>query len=87
MQCWALRVGGGLGTHPNLQEHPGWWDTLPGLALQGSRDRRADLGSFLDDVWPNGHDLVVEDVVLFYLAVYQRQVSPKAFAAQCILWG
>lgn len=54
-------------------------------AGQQERGRRADLAAFLDDVWPDGHDLVVEDVVLFYLAVDQRQVSPKAFAAQRIL--
>lgn len=96
MRCWALRLGGDLGTPPNLPWavapgmvghpplHPG---RRAGLTLQGGRERgrRADLASFLDDVWPNGHDLVVEDVVLFYLAVDQRQVGPKAFAAQSIL--
>lgn len=74
---WTVGQG-----HPPL--HPG---LRAGLTLQGSRERgrRADLASFLDDVGPDGHDLVVEDVVLFYLAVDQRQVSPKAFAAQSIL--
>lgn len=76
---WSTLGDGTLSPHPQLGA---------GLTLQGSRDRgrRADLASLLDDVWPDGHDLVVEDVVLFYLAVDQLQVSPEAFAAQCILW-
>lgn len=45
-----------------------------------TRRGRADLGAFLGDMWADGHDLVVEDVVLFYLAVDQRQVSPEALA-------
>ena len=50
--------------------------------LRGSRERgmRADLVAFLGNVRANGHDLVVEDVVLFYLAVDQRQIGPKALA-------
>lgn len=54
-----------------------------GLTLRGCRERgrRADLVAFLGDVWADGHDLVVEDVVFFYLAVDQRQVSPEALAA------
>lgn len=36
---------------------------------------------------PDGFDFVVEDVVLLYLAVHQRKVSPKALAAQLVLVG
>ena len=54
-----------------------------GLTLQSreERGRRTDLVAAFGDVWANGHDLIVEDVVLFYLAVDQWQVSPKALAA------
>lgn len=43
--------------------------TGPTLRDSGERGRRADLVVFPGDVWADGHDLVVEDVVLFYLAV------------------
>lgn len=41
----------------------------------------------LGQVGSNGFDFVVEDVVLFYLAVHQRKISPKALAAQLVLQG
>lgn len=76
-----------LHNHPawSRQQELGWWDALAFLSGWGwgSRERgqKTDLVAFFNDVWANGHDLVVEDVVLFYLAVDQRQVSPKALAA------
>lgn len=85
--CSAPRLAVGLGTHP-AQDRPGsclhslWARCLYSSGIWG---KRADLVAFLGDVWADGHDLIVEDVVLFYLAVDQRQVGPKALATQRIL--
>lgn len=46
-----------------------WLGTGLTLRDSGERGRRADLIVFPGDVWADGHDLVVEDVMLFYLAV------------------
>lgn len=76
------------GHPPNMvgcPHHHQWLGMGP--TVWGSRERggRADLVAFLDDVWADGHDLVVEDVVLLYLAVDQRQVGPEALAVQRVL--
>jgi hypothetical protein len=43
------------------------------------------LVPILGQMGPDGFDLVVEDVVLFHLAVHQWQVCPKALATQLVL--
>lgn len=73
-------------TQPGYSSLGGGMLSSSGVAWgRGSRERpggrRTDLAAFLGDVRANGHDLIVEDVVLFYLAVDQRQVGPKALAA------
>lgn len=81
----------GLGTHPAQARLGSCLHSLWALLnmewpySQGIQGRRADLVAFLGDVWADGHDLIVEDVVLFYLAVDQRQIGPKALATQRIL--